>query len=214
MRVTMIHAIAESIPPVRLAFDEEFPEAEVINVLDESLLVDFDDQLTPDLRRRITNIIGYCQANKADAIGLACSVYAPVVESAKDLVHVPLVSSYGPVMADAVTAGPRIGLIASVASTMQDSKYYLHLAADEAGVEIEPQLCLAEDLVTVMRAEGQSGLERRLEEEVLKIASKVDGVLLTQFSFAAALAHLEKVSPIPVLSAPHSSARTLKKLLS
>jgi len=214
MRVTMIHAIAESIPPVRLAFDEEFPEAEVINVLDESLLVDFDDQLTPDLRRRITNIIGYCQDNKADAIGLACSVYAPVVESAKDLVHVPLVSSYGPVMADAVTAGPRIGLIASVASTMQDSKYYLHLAADEAGVEIEPQLCLAEDLVTVMRAEGQSGLERRLEEEVLKIASKIDVVLLTQFSFAAALAHLEKVSPIPVLSAPHSSARTLKKLLS
>ena len=214
MRVTMIHAIAESIPPVRLAFDEEFPEAEVINVLDESLLVDFDDQLTPDLRRRITNIIGYCQDNKADAIGLACSVYAPVVESAKDLVHVPLVSSYGPVMADAVTTGPRIGLIASVASTMQDSKYYLHLAADEAGVEIEPQLCLAEDLITVMRAEGQSGLERRLEEEVLKIASKVDVVLLTQFSFAAALAHLEKVSPIPVLSAPHSSARTLKKLLS
>ena len=214
MRVTMIHAIAESIPPVRLAFDEEFPEAEVINVLDESLLVDFDDQLTPDLRRRITNIIGYCQDNKADAIGLACSVYAPVVESAKDLVHVPLVSSYGPVMADAVTAGPRIGLIASVASTMQDSKYYLHLAADEAGVEIEPQLCLAEDLITVMRAEGQSGLERRLEEEVLKIASKVDVVLLTQFSFAAALAHLEKVSPIPVLSAPHSSARMLKKLLS
>ena len=214
MRVTMIHAIAESIPPVRLAFDEEFPEAEVINVLDESLLVDFDDQLTPDLRRRITNIIGYCQDNKADAIGLACSVYAPVVESAKDLVHVPLVSSYGPVMADAVTAGPRIGLIASVASTMRDSKYYLHLAADEAGVEIEPQLCLAEDLITVMRTEGQSGLERRLEEEVLKIASKVDVVLLTQFSFAAALAHLEKVSPIPVLSAPHSSARTLKKLLS
>ena len=214
MRVTMIHAIAESIPPVRLAFDEEFPEAEVINVLDESLLVDFDDQLTPDLRRRITNIIGYCQDNKADAIGLACSVYAPVVESAKDLVHVPLVSSYGPVMADAVTAGPRIGLIASVASTMRDSKYYLHLAADEAGVEIEPQLCLAEDLITVMRAEGQSGLERRLEEEVLKIASKIDVVLLTQFSFAAALAHLEKVSPIPVLSAPHSSARTLKKLLS
>ena len=214
MRVTMIHAIAESIPPVRLAFDEEFPEAEVINVLDESLLVDFDDQLTPDLRRRITNIIGYCQDNKADAIGLACSVYAPVVESAKDLVHVPLVSSYGPVMADAVTAGPRIGLIASVASTMQDSKYYLHLAADEAGVEIEPQLCLAEDLIPVMRAEGQSGLERRLEEEVLKIASKIDVVLLTQFSFAAALAHLEKVSPIPVLSAPHSSARTLKKLLS
>ena len=102
MRITMIHAIAESIPPVRLAFSEEFPGAEVINVLDEGLLTDFDGQLTPSLRRRMTNLIGYCQDNNADAIGLACSVYAPVVDSAKGLIDIPLVSSYGSVMADAV----------------------------------------------------------------------------------------------------------------
>ena len=214
MRVTMIHAIAESIPPVRLAFGEEFPEAEVINVLDEGLLIDFDGHLTPSLRRRMTNLIGYCQDNHADAIGLACSVYAPVVDSAKDLVSVPLVSSYGPVMADAVAAGPRVGLIASVPVTMRDSEHYLKLAAEESGKPVESHPCLAEDLIPVMRTEGQAGLERRLEEEVLKLAPDVDVVLLTQFSFAAALAHLEKVSPVPVLSAPHSSARALKRLLS
>ncbi|PKB72262.1 MAG: hypothetical protein BZY87_01225 [SAR202 cluster bacterium Io17-Chloro-G6] len=214
MRVTMIHAIAESIPPVRLAFSEEFPEAEVINVLDEGLLIDFDDQITSKLRRRMSNLIGYCQDNNADAIGLACSVYAPVVDSAKHLVDVPLVSSYGPVMAEAVAAGSRIGMIASVSATMRDSEYYLRLAAEEAGKEIEPHLCLAEDLIDVMRMEGQAGLERRLGEEVLNLASDVDAVLLSQFSFAAALAHLKTVSPVPVLSAPHSSARELKRLLS
>ncbi len=213
MRVTMIHAIAESIPPVRLAFSEMFPEAEVINLLDEGLLIDFDGQLTPTLRRRMSNLIGYCQDNGADAIGLACSVYAPVVDSAKHLVDVPLVSSYGPVMADAVAAGPRVGLIASVPATMRDAEHYLRLAAEESGKVIEPHLCLAEDLISVMRAEGQSGLERRLEEEVMKLAPDVDVVLLSQFSFAAALVHLQKVSPVPVLSAPHSSARALKRLL-
>ena len=91
MRVTIIHAIAESISPVRLAFGEEFPEAEVINVLDEGLLIDFDDQLTPNLRRRMSDLIGYCQDNHADAIGLACSVYAPVGDSAKDLEGAPFV---------------------------------------------------------------------------------------------------------------------------
>ena len=65
-----------------------------------------------------------------------------------------------------------------------------------------------------MRAEGQQGLESRLEQEVMKLAPDVEVVLLSQFSFAAALAHLQKVSPVPVLSAPHSSARTLKRLLS
>jgi len=190
MRVPMIHAIAESIPPVRLAFGEEFPEAEVINVLDEGLLIDFDDQLTPNLRRRMSDLIGYCQDNHADAIGLACSVYA------------------------AVAAGPKVGLTALVAATMRDSEYYLKLAAEEAGKPVEPHLCLAEDLIPVMRAEGQRGLERRPEEEVMKLAPNVDVVLLSQFSFAAALSHLQKVSPVPVLSAPHSSARTLKRLLS
>jgi len=214
MRVTMIHAIAESIPPVRLAFAEEFPEAEVVNVLDEGLLFDFDDEITPLLRRRMSNLIGYCQDNQADAIGLACSVYAPVVDSAKYLFDVPLVSSYGPVMADAVAAGPRVGLIASVGAALRDSEFYLKLAAEEAGRPVELVLCLAEDLIDVMRAEGQSGLERRLEEEVMKLAPDVDVVLLGQFSFAAALEHLQKISPVPVLSAPHSSARTLKRLLS
>ena len=70
MRVTMIHAVAESIPPVRLSFSEEFPEAEVINVLDEGLLIDFDDQLTHRLRRRLRNLIGYCQHTNASALRL------------------------------------------------------------------------------------------------------------------------------------------------
>ena len=214
MRVTMIHAILESIPPVRLAFAEQFPEAEVVNVLDEGLLFDFDDQITPHLRRRMSNLIGYCQDNQADAIGLACSVYAPVVDSAKHLVDVPLVSSYGPVMADAVAVGSRVGLIASVAPALRDSEFYLKLAAEEAGKVVEPVLCLAEDLIDVMRAEGQRSLERRLEQEVMRLAPDVDVVLLGQFSFAAALVHLQKMSPVPVLSAPHSSARTLKRLLS
>ena len=213
MRVTMIHAIPESIPPVRLAFDDEFPEAEIINVLDETLLIDFDDKLTPPLRQRMSNLIRYCQDSHADAIGLACSVYAPVVDSEKDLLEIPLVSSYGPVMSDAVAAGTRIGLIASVSATLSDAEYYLRLAAQKVGTTVEPNLCLAEDLVTIMRSEGQTGLERRLEEEALKLAPEVDAILLGQFSFAAALSHLQRVSPVPVLSAPHSSARALKTLL-
>ena len=39
MRIVMIHAVAESLPPVQLAFREVFPEAEVVNLLDEGLLL-------------------------------------------------------------------------------------------------------------------------------------------------------------------------------
>ena len=219
MRVVMIHALAESIPPVRVAFQDEFPEAEVINLLDEGLLIDFPGAITPSLRRRMSDLICYSQDNSADAIGLACSVYAPVVDSARDLVDVPLVSSYGPVMQEAVAAGPRVGVIATNNATMTDSEYYLNLAAQEAGSEIKAGReikvvkRLASDLIQVLRENGQSAFEKRLEEETLALAPDVDVVLLSQFSFATALDHLRRVSPIPVLSAPHCSARALKKML-
>lgn len=213
MRVVMIHALAESIPPVKLAFTDEFPEAEVINLLDEGLLLDFSGNITPGLRRRMSDLICYCQDHGADAIGLACSVYAPVVDSARDLVDVPLVSSYGPVMAEAVAAGPRVGVIATNEATMSDSEYYLKLAAREAGREIKVKKRLATDLIQVLRESGHQAFESRLEQETLSLSTETDVVLLSQFSFATALEHLRRVSPVPVLSAPHSSARTLKKML-
>ena len=43
-RVVMIHAVRESIPGVKLAFEDLFPEAGMINLLDEGLFIDFDVQ--------------------------------------------------------------------------------------------------------------------------------------------------------------------------
>jgi Asp/Glu/hydantoin racemase len=213
MRTVMIHATAGSVPPVRLAFQDEFPEAELINVLDESLFIDFDQHITPRLRRRMSQLICYCAENGADAIGLACSAYAPMVESARELVEIPLLSSYDAVMEEAVGYGSRIGIIASVPATLRDSEYYLRRAAQQRGVGLQPQLCLAEDLITVLRQHGEEAFQRRLAEEVNRLAPEVDAVLLSQFSFASALAYLRQETSVPVLSAPHSSARRLKELL-
>ena len=68
MRVVMIHPRAESIRPARIAFEEIFPKAEVVNLLDEGLLLDFKDKLTPSLRRRMSPIICYCAEHGADGI--------------------------------------------------------------------------------------------------------------------------------------------------
>ena len=213
MRVVMIHAIAESMSPTKLAFQEVFPEAELVNLLDEGLFLDFGDQLTPQLRRRMTQLICYSADQGARAIGLACSVYTPMVETVRTVVDVPVVSSYGPVMADAVQMGRRIGLIAAVPATLRDAEGFLRQAAQEQGVAVEAYPRLAEDLMSVKRRDGEAAFCRRLAEEVEKLALHVDAVLLTQFSMASALSHLQGVASVPVLSAPHSSARHLKAIL-
>jgi hypothetical protein len=123
--VVLIHAVAESIAPAGIAFSEVFPDAQVINVLDEGLLRDFQGDLAPQLRRRMTELVCYSFEHGASAVGLACSVYAPTVEAAQQLVPVPVVSSYGPVMAEALSHGPRVGLVASVPATLRDAEGFL-----------------------------------------------------------------------------------------
>ena len=44
----MIHALAESISPVRMAFGEVFAQAEVVNLLDVGMLICFEYQTTPN----------------------------------------------------------------------------------------------------------------------------------------------------------------------
>jgi Asp/Glu/hydantoin racemase len=213
MRVVMIHAVAESMLPTKLAFQEVFPEAELVNLLDEGLFLDFGDQLTPRLHRRMTELVCYSAAYGAHAIGLACSVYTPMVEMVQTVVEVPVISSYGPVMAEAVRAGRRIGLIAAVPATLRDAEVFLQQAARAHGVQVEAHPRLAEDLMAVKRHDGEAVFSHRLAEEVDKLTPHVDAVLLTQFSMASALSYLQTVATVPVLSAPHSCARGLKELL-
>ncbi|HEX9869493.1 MAG TPA: hypothetical protein VGC99_13045, partial [Candidatus Tectomicrobia bacterium] len=146
MRVVMIHAVAESMQPTKLAFQEVFPEAQLVNLLDEGLFLDFGDQLTPALRRRMTQLICYSAEYGAQAIGLACSVYTPMVEMVCGVVDVPIISSYGPVMGEAVQAGRRVGLIAAVPATLRDAEYFLQQAARKCGASTEVYPRLAEDL--------------------------------------------------------------------
>jgi len=214
MRVVMVHALEESVPPVKLAFAAEFPEAQLINLLDQGLFIDFQGVLTPTLQRRMTQLICYAAEYGADAIGLACSVFAPVVDSARHLIDVPLISSYSPVMEEALQHGSRIGIIASVPATLRDSEFYLRRAAQERGMAVEPRLCHAPDLLDVMRHQGEAAFNQRLTEEVNRLERDVDAVLLGQFSFATALSYVQARTGVPVLSGPHCSARQLKALLS
>jgi len=144
---------------------------------------------------------------------LACSVYAPVVESARNLVDIPVLSSYDAVMDDANSSGSRIGIIASVPATIQDSKYYLEKAAEKQGTAVDLQLVLDEHLMQLMNIDGQEEFRQSLSETVQRMATSVDAILLSQFSMATALSHLREITDVPLLSAPHSSVRRFKQLL-
>ena len=214
-RVVIIHAVQESIPPVRQAFSDLLPDAQVVNLLDEGLLIDFQSSggLNPDLRRRMCSLIRYAEESGAAAVGLGCSVYAPVVETALKLVNIPVISSYEAVMAEAVEQGNRVGLIATNTNTIQDARQHLMHAGQELGDQINVHECVNEELFRVMRSGGADAYRQLLLREVEALGPNVEAVVLAQFSMASALPYLTEKASVPVLSAPHASARKIRHLL-
>ena len=75
------------------------------------------------------------------------------------------------------------------------------------------QLVLDEHLMQLMNIDGQEEVRQSLYGTVQRMASGVNAILLSQVLMATALSHLQEITDVPLLSAPHSSARRFKQLL-
>jgi hypothetical protein len=91
-RIALIHAVATAIPPIRHAFTEGWPEAQLSNLLDDDLMPAYTREggLTPHVTERICALALYAARTGADAILFTCSVFPQAEDLAKQLVRVPL----------------------------------------------------------------------------------------------------------------------------
>ncbi|HZF75566.1 MAG TPA: arylsulfatase, partial [Acetobacteraceae bacterium] len=61
MRIALIHALRHSPPPIEAAFRDAWPEAVLMNLLDDSLSADLsrDGRLTPAMTTRFLTLARY-----------------------------------------------------------------------------------------------------------------------------------------------------------
>ena len=91
--------------------------------------------------------------------GWPAPVFAPVVETARYLVDIPVVSSFSPVMEEAVRQGSRIGIIASVPATLRTPTSICTEPQPSMVGSIETELCLAEELIPLLRTQGEAAFQ-------------------------------------------------------
>ena len=93
MRITLIHAMSPSIPPIVQAFNRLWPEATLMNLLDDSLAPDVarDGTLTPAMTERFLILGRYARSTGADAILFTCSAFGSCIEAcARELAPLPV----------------------------------------------------------------------------------------------------------------------------
>ena len=207
-RIAIIHALRHSPPPIEAAFREAWPEAWLMNLLDDSLSADLarDGRLTPTMTARFLALARYAAGTGARGILFSCSAFGPCIEAcARDLSPLPVLKPNEAAIEEAVGIGRRIGLLATFPGTLASMP-----AEFPPGVEVVP--CLAEGALAALDA-GDAAAHDRLAAEAAVALKGCDAVLLGQFSLARAAPLVEAATGLPAVTTPGSAVRKLRRLL-
>src|SRR3954465_6849358 len=209
MRITLVHALKHSIVPIEASFARLWPEARLMNLLDDSLSADLarDGGLTDAMTERFLRLGRYAAGTGADAILFTCSAFGPCIEAvARAHAPMPVLKPNEAMIEQAAAKGRRIGLLATFAPTLAS------MPGEFPGtVEIVPKLA-AGALAALDR--GERAEHDRLVAEASRELRDCDLIALAQYSMAPAAALVAEVSGRPVLTTPDSAVQKLKQLLS
>ncbi len=207
MRIALIHALRHSPPPIEQAFARLWPEAELSNLLDDSLSADLakTGRLDEAMHERFLTLGRYAKGTGADAILFTCSAFGPCIDRVREDLHPLVVHKPNQGMfAEAVAHGGRIGLVASFHPSLAS------LAAEfPAGADVTP-IYAAGALEALQR--GDPDEHDRLTAEAAAQAD-VDLFALGQFSLARAADRVRRSTRKPVLTTPDSAVRELAQAL-
>lgn len=213
-RVCVLHTVA-GLPPV---FDpllrQEAPGVEPYHLVDESLLADtVAHGPLPRTAARLAAHVAGAEAAGARAVLVTCSSVGPAAEAARPLVDIPVYRVDAPMAAEAVRTGRRVGVLATLASTLDPTAELIRRQAAAHGAEVELTVSTCPGAYQARRAGDPAEHDRRIAEEARRLAAATDVLVLAQASMAAAVATLpEQALGVPVLTSPRSGTAQLAEL--
>ncbi len=213
-RIVMIHATPVAIDPIQKAFRQDWPKAELVNILDDSLSPDLESagSQTPDIINRIVALARYGRDIGASGILYSCSAFSDAIDAAKSALALPVLKPNEAMFDEAVEAGSRIGLLATFGPSVPSMEKEFRDLAEKRGKTVYLESLLVEEAMTALRA-GDTETHNRLLAEAAPRLSDCDAVMLAHFSTSRALADVGRVLNSKVLTSPHSAVARLKSVL-
>ena len=208
MRITLIHALKHSIVPIEASFARHWPEARLMNLLDDSLSADLarEGKLTERMTERFLVMGRYATSTGADGILFTCSAFGPCIEAvARAQAPMPVLKPNEAMIEQAVARGKRIGLLSTFPPTL---------------VSIPPEFPSEVTLVPKLAEGALAALDRgdraehdRIVVEASKDLRDCDLIALAQYSMAPAAERVAEATGREVLTTPDSAVKKLKALL-
>lgn len=215
-RLFLLHTSATLVPMFEQLCREKLPQAAVFNMVDDSLIKDViaHNFLRPQTARRVSQLVAAAEDAGADYVLVTCSSIGRAVETAATLASVPVLRVDRPMAEAAVAAGRRVGVIATLRTTLEPTAELVQRCAAEAGREIELTARLCEGAFEAL----MSGDAKRHDELVLaaltELSHQVDVIALAQASMARVAGAVPDADRrIPILASPPLAVESLARTL-
>jgi aspartate/glutamate racemase len=212
-RIALIHALAHSVAPINEALARDWPGAERMNLLDDSLSADLarTGKLDAAMTDRFVTLADYAVGTGAQAILFTCSAFGPCIDAVARL-HAPMpVLKPNEAMVDdavaAVAAGGTVGLLATFGPTLQSMP-----AEFPPGTTVIA--ALADGAMDALNRGDTAEHDRLAVTAARTLAAQGCTVIaLAQFSLARAREAVQQATGLPVLTTPDSAVRRLRERL-
>jgi Asp/Glu/hydantoin racemase len=215
-KLGIIHAALITSRAVQKYIDEIIPEVEVVHWLDDTIQnTNFACEPGVIPKKNYAKFVQAALSQQeygVDLILLACSTFNRAVEFSRPMIETPMLQIDRPMMDLAVLQGRRIGLLATVPTTVPASERLLRLAAQEAGKEIEVKLRLCSEAFQVLKNGNPDQHNQMLLDEIHRLASQVDAIVMAQVSMTALEPWLTDTK-VPVYNSGRTAFNRVREIL-
>ena len=189
-------------------------EVELFSLQDPSILADVRDAgfVTAAPAARLVSMYMKAACEGVDAMLNICSSVGEVADAAQsiaDYIGIPIVRVDEDMCREAVRCGKRIGVMATLPTTLEPTRNTIKRVGREMGAYPELVDCLVEGAFGL----DQDQFKKRMAESAGEIADKVDVIVLAQGSMAYCEEYLADMYKKVVLSSPRFGAVALKEAL-
>lgn len=214
--LALIHTSATLVPVFAELCNEHLPGINTFNIVDDSLIKNTIKAgvLTPLTAKRVVNYAASAQEGGADFILYTCSSIGAAVETAATLSSVPVLRVDQPMADQAVRTGNRIGVIATLPTTLQPTSDLVQRRAQAAGKEIQLVAHLCDGAFDALMKGDAATHDAAVTKGLQQLMQQCDVIVLAQASMARVVGQLkEQDKRIPILASPRIAIQHLAGIL-
>jgi Asp/Glu/hydantoin racemase len=214
VRIGIVSPMDNAMVAVNEVFEELWPEAEIFNLLDESLYLDFagGKPQTEETGVRVAKLLHYAAECGADGMMFTGSVFGRWVRAARADIAVPCLTSHEAMIEEAFETGSRLGILVTAPGSLKCLVEDIDVHSKETGkaVTITDHI---EDAARPIILAGDLETHDRMVADAADRMTDCDCLMLGQFSMTSAMKLFRDMPDRPVLTSSHAAVRKLKRLL-